>query len=61
MEALTCYYESVVKDSKVIAMKFLIVLVLVLCSGCASAPSHNDLGGYVDACGDLPGLIGDDC
>lgn len=25
------------------------------------APSHNAHGGYVDACGELPGLIGDDC
>jgi hypothetical protein len=26
-----------------------------------TAPTHNAAGGYVDACGDLPGLIGDDC
>lgn len=24
-------------------------------------PSHNARGGYVDACGDQPGMIGDDC
>jgi len=23
--------------------------------------SHNLDGGYVEACGDLPGLVGDDC
>jgi hypothetical protein len=23
--------------------------------------SHNERGGYIDACGDLPGLVGDDC
>ena len=23
--------------------------------------SHNAAGGYRDACGELPGLIGDDC
>jgi hypothetical protein len=23
--------------------------------------AHNADGGYVEACGDLPGLIGDDC
>ena len=23
--------------------------------------SHNEAGGYRDACGDLPGLLGDDC
>jgi hypothetical protein len=22
---------------------------------------HNDAGGYIPACGDLPGLVGDDC
>jgi hypothetical protein len=25
------------------------------------ATSHNALGGYRDACGELPGMIGDDC
>jgi hypothetical protein len=24
-------------------------------------PTHNARGGYIDACGDLPGLVGDDC
>lgn len=24
-------------------------------------PSHNARGGYIDACGELPGMIGDDC
>ncbi len=23
--------------------------------------THNAAGGYIDACGDLPGLYGDDC
>lgn len=27
----------------------------------AGQPSHNAAGGYVEACGELPGLIGDDC
>lgn len=27
----------------------------------AATESHNALGGYVEACGDLPGVIGDDC
>ncbi len=31
------------------------------CTGCASAPTHNQQGGYIDACGQEPGLIGDDC
>lgn len=24
-------------------------------------PTHNAAGGYIDACGELPGLVGDDC
>lgn len=24
-------------------------------------PKHNKYGGYVDACGELPPLVGDDC
>ena len=38
--------------------------VLAMLGGCAAAPdapSHNVHGGYIDACGDLPPLIGDDC
>lgn len=23
--------------------------------------SHNEAGGYIDACGSLPGMVGDDC
>jgi hypothetical protein len=23
--------------------------------------THNERGGYIDACGDQPGLVGDDC
>jgi hypothetical protein len=23
--------------------------------------THNAAGGYIDACGDLPGMVGDDC
>jgi len=23
--------------------------------------SHNEQGGYIESCGDLPGLVGDDC
>lgn len=37
-----------------------ILMVLVLAS-CATPPTHNEFGGYIDACGDLPGLLGDDC
>jgi hypothetical protein len=25
------------------------------------APSHNIYGGYIEACGQLPPLVGDDC
>lgn len=24
-------------------------------------PAHNAAGGYADACGELPGVLGDDC
>ncbi len=51
---------------------FLLACVLILAIGAwighaadlAAArldASHNAAGGYVDACGELPGLIGDDC
>lgn len=42
-------------------MRIILALLLLSLSACASAPSHNDAGGYIDACGDLPGLLGDDC
>jgi hypothetical protein len=44
-----------------------LVAALALLLGCASAPiapdtgSHNASGGYREACGELPGLLGDDC
>ena len=37
-----------------------IVGIMLAGTGCA-ASSHNARGGYVDACGQLPGMIGDDC
>ena len=36
-----------------------VTLIVQLAS--MDAPSHNAHGGYIDACGDLPGLVGDDC
>lgn len=27
----------------------------------AAQPSHNTSGGYYETCGELPGLVGDDC
>ena len=27
----------------------------------ADPPTHNAAGGYIEACGDLPGMVGDDC
>jgi hypothetical protein len=42
----------------------LLVLALASCVGCVATPeqpSHNAAGGYIDACGELPGLVGDDC
>lgn len=38
-----------------------IVLMMLALTSCQYAPTHNDAGGYTDACGDLPGLVGDDC
>jgi hypothetical protein len=38
-----------------------LVLLALALTACAAAPSHNASGGYADACGSLPGLIGDDC
>jgi hypothetical protein len=42
----------------------LLLIALASCMGRVSAPeqpSHNAAGGYIDACGELPGLVGDDC
>ena len=45
--------------------KFFLIALYALASWGAIAPddvpSHNAAGGYIDACGDLPGLVGDDC
>ncbi len=51
-------------------MRALLILLCLAMATCAAActhspdrhsPTHNAAGGYADACGDLPGLIGDDC
>jgi hypothetical protein len=49
----------------------LLALLLATCTGCATAPvhpeefrrgeTHNASGGYIEACGELPPLVGDDC
>jgi hypothetical protein len=28
---------------------------------CTEQPTHNAAGGYIEACGDEPGMLGDDC
>ena len=41
-----------------------LVVALTACGTMKHSPdgsSHNAAGGYRDACGELPGLIGDDC
>lgn len=38
----------------------LLILLIMLASGCTAA-THNAAGGYTDACGELPGMLGDDC
>ena len=37
------------------------IALLVTLASCSTLGSHNTAGGYRDACGELPGLIGDDC
>ena len=27
----------------------------------AGQPTHNTAGGYIEACDDMPGMLGDDC
>lgn len=48
----------------------LAALAAVMLTGCRltlwavewdSRPTHNAAGGYIDACGQLPGALGDDC
>lgn len=38
-----------------------IILIVLMVASCASPPDFNAAGGYTPACGDLPGLLGDDC
>jgi hypothetical protein len=39
-----------------------VIVAVLLLSGCVTQPrSHNEHGGYIEACGELPGLVGDDC
>jgi hypothetical protein len=54
------------RRSAVAGAVFIVLLIAlsVLGSGCATSgqtPSHNQYGGYIEACGDLPPLVGDDC
>jgi hypothetical protein len=39
----------------------LFLITLCLLYGCNTIPSHNKEGGYIEACGNLPPLVGDDC
>jgi hypothetical protein len=52
------------RDSRVETCIWAVALVCVCAilalTGCATA-THNDAGGYVEACEDLPGMLGDDC
>ena len=43
--------------------RFATIAAAVALAACTALPAgrHNAAGGYRDACGDLPGLIGDDC
>lgn len=38
-----------------------LLIMLLLLNGCSSTSTHNTAGGYIAACGELPGLVGDDC
>lgn len=57
-------------------MILILALLLFMLAGCATVPAgapfdwrdvdghdpdYNAAGGYVGACGDLPGILGDDC
>lgn len=37
------------------------VSLIVQLASMDASPTHNAHGGYIDACGELPGLVGDDC
>lgn len=41
-------------------MRYAVLMIVLAIAGCAT-PTHNKHGGYIDACGDLPGMVGDDC
>lgn len=44
-----------------LTITFAFALGLVYGGGQESAASHNEHGGYIDACGELPPQLGDDC
>lgn len=48
-------------DALLVALAGALCATAVMVPVVASVPSHNASGGYIDACGDLPGMVGDDC
>lgn len=44
-----------------VALLLEVAVLVFLLTSCAVTGSHNRHGGYVDACGDLPPVYGDDC
>jgi hypothetical protein len=42
----------------VLALALVAALAVAVLVGCST---HNAAGGYVPACGQLPGMVGDDC
>ncbi len=54
-------HDQTVRLARLIACLILSLVLLFACTACSTLPSHNAAGGYIDACGDLPGTLGDDC
>ncbi len=54
-------HDRTVRLARLIACLILSLVLLFACNACSTLPTHNANGGYIDACGDEPGMIGDDC
>jgi len=63
----TSYYATreELMRSKLIWIALLAALLALKVGSCVHpkwiSPNHNAAGGYIPACGELPGLVGDDC
>lgn len=42
-------------------LSYVVILVALFVWLSSPVTQHNERGGYIPACGELPGVLGDDC